>query len=105
MQTVQSVDALARLYARSSALMIDREMRRLDALLTGLASAPVLKSGDLAAFHAQAAATPKPDGCWIFLFDGDMNQRVTSAWPWGTLVPVADEKSLATVRQEAREAP
>src|SRR5690348_8804781 len=43
-----ALEAHARLLARSSALMIDREMSGLDAMLNGLVSSPALKSGDLA---------------------------------------------------------
>jgi PAS domain S-box-containing protein len=94
-----SLEARARLLARSSALMIDREMSRLDALLTGLATSPALKVGDLATFHAQAAGMPRPEGCWILLFDPDMNHRMNAQWPWGTPLPVAAERSQQEMRK------
>src|SRR5689334_1206577 len=94
-----ALEARGLLLARSSALMVDREMSRLDAMLSGLAVSPALRSGDLAAFHEQAAAIPRPDGCWIILYDPEMNQRVNAQRPPGTPLPVAAEKSQQAMRE------
>jgi PAS domain S-box-containing protein len=92
-------EARAQLLARSSAMIIDREMSRLEALLTGLATSPALKSGDLEFFHRQAVAMPKPEGCGILLFDPEMKHRANAQWPWGTELPVAAERSQDEMRK------
>jgi PAS domain S-box-containing protein len=92
----------ARLLARTSALMIDREMTNLNALLAALATSPALLSGDLAAFHRQALETPKPESAAIVLYDAELNQQLHTDHPLGAALahPTSElEKQLRDALQ------
>ena len=81
--------------AENLAADLDRELSNLITTLNTLASAPALRTGDLAAFHAQASAAVSRLGGAIFLVDPDSLQQVLNTLvPWGTQLPrTGDAKS------------
>ena len=73
--------------ARSTALMIDRDLGSAAAGLRVLAGSPQLVQGDLAAFYRQAAGlTPGADS-WTVLLERDGKQIFNTRVPFGTALP------------------
>ena len=75
---------------RSLSLAVDRELGRAEALLTALASSPLIDAGDFASLHRQAAGLAG-DG-WITVIKPDGEQLMNTLVPFGTPVPRANGK-------------
>lgn len=69
--------------AHALASVVEREMAVRSALLTGLAASPSLRSGDLAAFWAEAKQVERNANDVIVLRDVGGNARLSTAVPWG----------------------
>lgn len=72
--------------AVAAADAFDREVAATTYLLRGLASSPVLRSGDLRAFYDQLKATPVPGGARIGLWD-QRGQVLDTSQPFGSPLP------------------
>ena len=73
--------------ARATALTVDRELASSVTALELLARSPYLESGDLEAFHKQAALLNKRASSWIVLLDKHAQQLVNTAFPFGEALP------------------
>ena len=73
--------------ARSTALIVDRELGSAEAGLRILAGSPQLASGDLAGFYAQAKNLKTAPGTWTVLFDREGRQVLNTVVPFGTPLP------------------
>ena len=73
--------------ARSTALIVDREVQGSLSALKVLGSSPNLENRDFKAFYQQAAAFYQPGDSWIVLFDDKGTQIVNTAVPYGTPLP------------------
>jgi len=80
-QTIIETSALAA--ARSTRQAADREIAAAVARLQALATSPLLRAGDIAAFQDQLVATPQPDGTWFALWDTE-RQVLNTLRPFGT---------------------
>jgi signal transduction histidine kinase/CheY-like chemotaxis protein len=76
--------------ARSTALIVDRELGSAEAGLRILAGSPQLDSGDLAGFYAQAKSLKTAPGTWTVLFDRQGRQLLNTVVPFGTVLPAGD---------------
>lgn len=75
--------------ARSTALMIDRELGSAETGLKVLASSPRLASGDLAGFYEQARLLHNGPGSWTTLLDSQGQQVINTVVPYGSRLPPA----------------
>ena len=73
--------------ARSTALMIDRELGSAEAALRVLGNSDRLASGDLAGFYMQMKAVNQGPGTWLILLDRDGRQVINTLQPFGAAVP------------------
>ncbi|KQW38009.1 ATP-binding protein [Rhizobacter sp. Root404] len=72
---------------RATALLVDGEIQRALGTLEALAQSSHLKTGDLQAFHAEAAATDRLPDVWTVLVDETGTQLVNTIVPFGTPAP------------------
>ena len=94
------IEQQAAALAQSMAVGIDRQLGAAEALLTGLAASHYLDTGDLAAFHDQAARVAKPPGSWIFLLNPEGRMLVNEKRPYGAPLPeLAEDRKrvIATI--------
>jgi signal transduction histidine kinase/ActR/RegA family two-component response regulator len=73
--------------ARSTALVVDRELASAEAALKALGSSPYLESGDLAGFYRQAKLSTAGQHFWIVLFDRDGQQLINTRSAYGASLP------------------
>ena len=88
---------------RATALLVDGEIQRSVGAMGALGNSENLKTRNLAAFYAQAAAIDQPPNVWTLLLDETGTQILNTAVPFGTPPPppVAGERVaqvLATQR-------
>ena len=74
--------------ARSTALMIDREIGSAETGLKVLGTSARLTAGDMAGFYEQARLMRVGNGSWTVLLDGDGQQIVNTVVPFGSALPV-----------------
>ncbi len=79
---------------RRATAIVDREISEMTAALKELATAPLLQSGDLAAFDRQARAVLQTRGRFISMRDRRGQQIVNSNLPFGALLPDATDPVL-----------
>ena len=79
---------------RASALLVDAQVQRSLGALTALAQSDHLRSGNFAAFYAEALASNQPPDVWTLLLDESGKQILNTAVPFGTppLAPFAAER-------------
>ena len=75
--------------ARSTALMIDREIGSAETGLKVLGTSARLTAGDLSGFYEQARLMRVGNGSWTVLLDGDGQQLVNTVVPFGSALPVS----------------
>jgi PAS domain S-box-containing protein len=101
----RSIEARALTVARATVNAADREVAAAIARMEALGTSPVLRAGDLRAFHDQLAATPVPDATWLVLHDLE-RQILNSLRPFGaaSLPRIADfdPASQAAARRVVR---
>ena len=85
--------------ARSTALMVDREVQGSLSALKALGSSPNLDNRDFKAFYSQAAAFNHQGDSWTVLFDDKGTQMVNTAAPYGTPLPQPLAPSGEVVRE------
>lgn len=86
--------------ARSSALVVDRELGVAEASLRVLATSQRLASGDLNGFYKQTKASNGSVTTWTMLFDAQGRQLINSGQPLGApLVPAMNLPTVETVLQ------
>lgn len=73
--------------ARSTALMIDRDLGSAEAALRVLARSERLASGDLAGFYAQAKPLGTDSGTWTQVLDREGRQLLNTGMPFGGTLP------------------
>lgn len=73
--------------ARATALTVDRELARAEAVLKALAASADLEKGNLAEFHRQARAINRGSDTWTVLIDENARQLVNTALPFGAPLP------------------
>ncbi|WP_146604598.1 HWE histidine kinase domain-containing protein, partial [Rhodoplanes roseus] len=88
------VERQGRLYARTIADDIAREIAVKRAQLAVLATSPYLSSDDLAGFHTQARQSVPIMPGWILLFGGDGRQLLNTLEPFGRPLPVTRAPAL-----------
>lgn len=74
--------------ARSTALIVDREVQGSLSALKALGSSPNLESRDFEAFYRQAAAFNQQGDSWTVLFDDKGRELVNTAVPYGAVLPL-----------------
>lgn len=72
--------------ARNLSALLDREVETSRALLSGLASSPLIAEGDFAGFHQQMLQTRRPDGVALVLSDKE-RQLANVLRPYGSPLP------------------
>jgi two-component system sensor kinase FixL len=77
-------EAAARDAARRVAVALDRGLTTLQSVLQVLAASDHLGSGDLAAFHRNAAAIPRDRGLELVLRDREGRRLLDTGVPWGS---------------------
>ncbi len=75
--------------ARSTALMIDRELGSAETGLKVLASSPRLAAGDFAGFYEQARLLRTDGSSWTTLLDSRGQQLLNTVVPFGSALPPA----------------
>ena len=84
--------------ARSTALMIDREIGGANAALSVLASSQYLAKGDLAGFYEQAKTIRTRPGTWTVLMDRQGQQIMSTIAPFGSVLPEGTPATQQRVR-------
>ncbi len=100
-----ALDMIAR--ARLLCAAVDAEVEAAITRLEVLAAAPLIRNGDLGAFHAFASTTiARVDpGAWVVLLDRDANQLINTLRPYGTRLPArADPSNIERVFRTGRPA-
>ncbi|HEY8567280.1 MAG TPA: PAS domain S-box protein [Beijerinckiaceae bacterium] len=82
---------------RTAAAAIDQELSTFVAALDALATSPLLQTGDLAAFHAQARRALRVEDTQIALRDREGRQVLNTRTPWGTPLPTAVSRDADAV--------
>ena len=80
--------------ARALSLAVDRELASMRATLLLLANSPILRSGDLEAFHRQCVDALSLRGTWIILAEPSGRQLLNTLSPPRTALPWRDEADL-----------
>lgn len=75
--------------ARSTTLILDRELGSAEAGLRVLAHSERLASNDLAGFYIQAKAAHPDQGTWAVLLDARGQQLINTSRPFGSSLPLA----------------
>ena len=88
--------------ARSSALMIDRELGSAETGLKILASSPRLATGDLPGFYEQASLMRVGAGSWTVLLDSRGQQLVNTVVAFGSVLPPPSPAARAGVENVLR---
>ena len=84
----QEVETWLKRVADNIATEVDRELDRRLTVLNTLTTSPALRTGDLAAFHAQAKAALEGTGAGAFLIDPASQQQLANTYvPFGTMLP------------------
>lgn len=83
--------------ARSTALMIDRELGSAETGLKILASSPRLTGGDLSGFYEQAVLMRVGTSSWTVLLDNQGQQLINTVVPFGSTLPPASPAARAGV--------
>jgi len=73
--------------ARALSLAVDRELASMRATLLLLVNSPILRSGDLQAFHRQCVDALGLRGTWIILSEPSGRQLLNTLTPAGTALP------------------
>ncbi|CAH2605811.1 Histidine kinase (plasmid) [Rhodovastum atsumiense] len=81
--------------AKALAAVVARELDTVQATLRTLATSPYLTTGDLAAFHAQLAQVPRPEGTRLVLSDRSGRMLVNSHVPFGTQLPLRGDADIS----------
>jgi hypothetical protein len=69
--------------ARSTALMVDRELGSAKSSLAALATSDTLANGDFANFYRRAKAVNNSNESWVVLFDRNGKELVNTSKPFG----------------------
>ena len=88
--------------ARSTALMIDREIGSAETGLKVLGTSARLSAGDLAGFYEQARLMRVGSGSWTVLLDSDGQQIVNTVVPFGSVLPLPSPAVREGVRSILR---
>lgn len=78
---------------RLSAMLIDSDTRRAEAVLRALAGSSALADGDLRRFDAEARAVNAGTGAWIILYHSHGQQLVNTRHAFGGAVPVRPDSA------------
>lgn len=97
LRSAQSASAIGRVEesARLTALMIDSDIDRAQAVLKTLAHSHALAQNNLAEFYHEASQANAGSGAWIILYDRDGHQLVNTRVPYGAILATrADPQSV-----------
>jgi PAS domain S-box-containing protein len=75
------------LAAQNTAHAVDLEIAAAQALLSGLATSPLLQAGDMRAFYDQLVRSERPNGSRFMLYGLDGAQLINTFHPYGTALP------------------
>jgi signal transduction histidine kinase/CheY-like chemotaxis protein len=81
---------------RLSAMVIDSDTRRAEAVLRALGRSSALAAGDMAGFDAEARAVNAGAGAWIILYDEHGQQLVNTRRELGESLPVRPDPEQVT---------
>ncbi|MBO1905444.1 PAS domain-containing protein [Microvirga sp. 3-52] len=76
--------------AISATHAVEREVQAMGYLLKGVSRSPLLQTGDLEGLYRQLQATPRPEGAWFTLWDGN-RVLLRTRDPFGSALPRIDE--------------
>ncbi|MDB5932819.1 MAG: hypothetical protein JWQ01_163, partial [Massilia sp.] len=86
---------------RLSAMVIDSDTRRAEAVLRALGASNALADGDMGRFDADARAVNAGAGAWIILYDTTGQQLVNTRHELGATLPVRPDPQLVTQMLES----
>ncbi len=86
--------------ARSTALIVDRDLGIAEAGLRVLATSPLLATGDLNGFYQQASAANRGSTAWTMLLDTEGRALINAGQPLGSpMPPPLNKQSVQAVTQ------
>lgn len=93
----QTTDLRVQEIVRAMTLSLDREIEKTEVALKILASSPLIRSGDFAAFYQQAQDADLAQPNWIALIETGGKILLNTRVPYGT--PLPDSSRLDTIRR------
>ncbi len=98
LRSAQNDSAIGRIEesARLTALMIDADVYRAQAVHKALANSQALAQGDLARFYTEACQLNAGKGAWIILYSPEGRQIVNTRRKFGDILPSRPDPELVT---------
>lgn len=93
----QATDLRVQDITRAMTLSLDREIEKTETAMRILASSPLIRSGDFAAFYRQAKEAGLPEPAWVALIDPDGKVLLNTRVAYGT--PLPDSIRPDTIRR------
>jgi signal transduction histidine kinase/ActR/RegA family two-component response regulator len=90
---------------RATSLLVDGQVQRSIGALTSLAQSRNLENADFPALYPQAQAIDRAPDVWTLVFDSAGAQRLNTALPFGTPLPVGTPPERAVADALAKGAP
>ncbi len=94
----QHASAIERIQSsvRLTAMVVDSDTRRAEAVMRALGGSSALAEGDMRRFDAEARAVNAGDGAWIILYDEHAQQLVNTRRTFGETLPVRPDPDEVT---------